>query len=652
MVSPGDPEDRTGAADPLPVPVAWLRWCPVREGAVGEDAARQFSISHTGADRPWAEWIAATLDRAGCTTHLQARDSPPGSDFVHLVQRAASGDARTIAVLSPACFRSRFAEAEWRAAFARDPTGERGLLLPVRVQPCEPPGLLASRVYVDLVGADEGTARRLLPAGAGHADPDRAAAPSSPGGGARFPGAGPEVSDVPRRDRRFTGRDADLARLHADLLAAAAAGDLPIQAVHGLGGVGKTTLALEYAHRFAGDHDTTWWLDADRPTTVTAGLARLAARLGVTEGGDQPEMVQALFDLLRHRDRWLLVYDDAESPGPLADLLPTGGGGHVLVTSRWTAWGRYATALPLSTLPRAASLDFLRRRTGHTDQEALDVLADLVGDLPLALEEAAAYLEETRDDLRRYTDLLRTRGRDLLGLTAPAAVEVGDHRRVATVWSISLDRIHRHAPAAEALLDLCAFLAPDVPRDLPAQHPGVLPGELAAMVGDPLRYNDTLAAISRFSLATVGPGSIGLHRLVQMVVQARLAEADERTWVTAAVRLLREAFPDDSWETSSWQRCERLLPHLLAATGHAERLGVAGEETGWLLDRAATYLRERGQYRQARPSSQARTTACAGCAARARSAAGRRTTPPSPRSGAARGRRRGRRGLRSGRDRG
>jgi hypothetical protein len=107
-----------------------------------------------------------------------------------------------------------------------------------------------------------------------------------------------------------------------------------------------------------------------------------------------------------------------------------------------------------------------------------------------------------------------------------------------------------------------------------------------------LRYNDTLAAISRFPLATVGPGSIGLHRLVQMVVQARLAEADERTWVTAAVRLLREAFPDDSWETSSWQRCERLLPHLLAATGHAERLGVAGEETGWLLDRAATYLRD------------------------------------------------------------
>ena len=121
---------------------------------MGEDSEPDFFISYTVADESWAAWIAVTLDSAGYTTLLQAWDFRPGSDFVHRMQDATSRAARTIAVLSPAYLCSRFGEAEWRAAFARDPTGERGLLRPLRVQPCEPPGLLASRVYVDLVDAD------------------------------------------------------------------------------------------------------------------------------------------------------------------------------------------------------------------------------------------------------------------------------------------------------------------------------------------------------------------------------------------------------------------------------------------------------------------------------------------------------------------
>jgi tetratricopeptide (TPR) repeat protein len=121
------------------------------------------------------------------------------------------------------------------------------------------------------------------------------------------------------------------------------------------------------------------------------------------------------------------------------------------------------------------------------------------------------------------------------------------------------------------------------------------------MADDRLAYNRALAAIGRYSLATVGPTVVGLHRLVQAVIQARLGEAGERAWAEAAVTLLRAAFPNESWEVSSWPACEELLPHLLAAAGHAERLGIAGEAASWLLDRASTYLRERGQYRQAKP---------------------------------------------------
>jgi tetratricopeptide (TPR) repeat protein len=129
----------------------------------------------------------------------------------------------------------------------------------------------------------------------------------------------------------------------------------------------------------------------------------------------------------------------------------------------------------------------------------------------------------------------------------------------------------------------------------------VLPAELATAVSDRLAYNRTLAVIGRYSLATVSPTTVWLHRLVQAVIQARLGDAGERAWAEIAVRLLRESFPNDSWEARNWPDCARLLPHLLAATGHAQRLRVAEEATSWLLDRAATYLRDRGQYRQAKP---------------------------------------------------
>jgi tetratricopeptide (TPR) repeat protein len=417
----------------------------------------------------------------------------------------------------------------------------------------------------------------------------------------RFPGLGPKVSNLAARNLNFSGRGDLLESVHGSLQGGSAAAVVAAGAVHGLGGVGKTQLALEYAYRFASDYEVIWWINAEQATAAVAALAGLARQLGIPELSDQSEMVNRLFGLLRGRDRWLLVFDNAQRPEQLQGLWPPGGGGHVLVTSRWSAWKSRAWAVGLSVLARDESIEFLHRRTGAEDLVALNTLAELVGDLPLALEEAAAYLEETGESLDSYVELVRDRFRELFGLDGRVDDEHGDRHCVATVWSVSLDRVQAEAPAAEALLSLCAFVAPDLPRALPTEQPQVLPDDLAHAVTDPLVYNRMLAVVGRYSLATVSPTTIVLHRLVQAVIRARLGQAGERSWAEVAVGHLRASFPNDSGEVRTWPQCERLLPHLLVVAAHAQRLGVAGEAAGWLLDRASTYLRERGQYQQARP---------------------------------------------------
>jgi tetratricopeptide (TPR) repeat protein len=569
-------------------------------------AGPDFFVSYTEADRGWAEWIAWQLEAAGYSTVVQAWDFVPGSDWVHQMQRATTTARQTIAVLSSAYLQSAYGEAEWRVAFAQDPTGERKLL-PVRVENVQPPGLLRTRVYVDLVGLSRQSARtRLLegirPSGRPEREPpfpgSPPARPAAAGQEPRFPGLGPAVTNLPARNRGFIGRADLLERLQRDLRARSGVAVTQAMAIHGLGGVGKTQLVLEYAHWHAAEYELIWWIPAQRTTTAVAALGRLARQLGVQEQADQGEMVAELFDELRRRHRWLLIYDNAETPKQLEPLLPPGGDGHVLVTSRNPAWGRVAEPLPLGVLRREESVALLGRRTGSRDAASAATLAEFLGDLPLALEEAAAYIDETRVGLTEYLRLARGRTAELFGLDRPVA----DEQRVATAWSMSLDRVRAQAPAAAALLDLCAFLAPDdIPRELPRRDPDRLPAPLAQATRDPLAYNEALRALGRYSLATVTPTALGVHLLVQVVVRARLGPEGERHWGEVAVGLLHESFPDRSWEVAAWPACQRLLPHVLAAAEHTERLRVGGEHSGWLLDRASAYLRGRGQPHQARP---------------------------------------------------
>jgi tetratricopeptide (TPR) repeat protein len=571
----------------------------------GPPAQVDFFISYTAADRAWAEWIAWQLDAAGSSTVLQAWDFRPGSDFVHQMQQATQQADRTIAVASRAYFGSQFGEAEWRVAFSRDPSGESGVLVPVRVEDCDPPGLLSTLVYVDLVGVDEATARERLLAGLRRGErPGRpATAPMFPGlvasepAGLRpapeFPGPGPAISNLAPRNHNFTGRTQLLAKLAASLTA----GTTAVVAAHGLGGIGKSQLALEYCYQHAGDYQLIWWVMAKSPPVAITGVAALGPRLGLSPAVEQAEQAAGVLAELGRREGWLLVFDNVERPGDLDGLLPTGGRGQVLVTSRNPVWGRLATPLRVDVLEHEEAKAFLLRRSGDTDHVAATALAEELGGLPLALEQAAAYCEQTSLGLAGYLNRYRRADTRLLDKGAPEDYPT----TVATTWRLNLDQVAATSRAAVQLLRVASFLAPEaIPPDLLIADQKALPAELAQAARDELVLDEVVGALYRYSLVTRDHDGIRLHRLVQAVARADLADQVPE-WAKLALRLVWAKFPANSQEVAAWPTCERLLAHVLAVDEHVERLQVAREETGDLLQRAAMYLRSRGQLREARP---------------------------------------------------
>jgi tetratricopeptide (TPR) repeat protein len=572
--------------------------------------ARDFFISYTQADRAWAEWIAWQLEAERYTTVLQAWDFRPGENFVVRMRDALQQANRTIAVLSPAYLASQYGTDEWTAAFLHDHSGQERLL-PIRVQTCELPRLLATRIYIDLADVDRQTARSRLLDGVKQSRYRPAEEPRFPGGRARrtaarpkqgdepwFPGQQPEISNLVARNPNFTGRDDLFSRLSEHLTAGSAV-VVHAHAVYGLGGIGKTQLALEYAHRYQAHYDLIWWITAEQHLAIPGQLVALARRLGLPDAPEQAETIRSLWDELRRRDRWLLIFDDADQPADVRPYWPPGGRGQVLITSRNPAWSGLATPLAVDVLPREQSIAFLVRRIGgDQDLNTVGTLAQILGDLPLAMEQAAAYIEETAIPVGQYVRLFGQRAKELFALGRPS----NSQDTIATIWTLSLERIRTASPAAEDLLTVCAFLAADdIPRDLLPDHAGVLPESLAAMAADPLVWQQTIGVLRRYSLITATEQTLSVHRLVQAVVRHDLALDQAGSWAVAGLALIEQAFPDQAYEFDYRPACAQLLPHAMAVIKHVAELAGDIDTTASLLNKLGLYLWGGGEYSQARP---------------------------------------------------
>ncbi|WP_433361187.1 FxSxx-COOH system tetratricopeptide repeat protein [Streptosporangium sp. CA-115845] len=393
---------------------------------------------------------------------------------------------------------------------------------------------------------------------------------SQSSGTSRLPGRQPQIwGRIPQQNKNFTGREGLLDKLHTGVTSEVTA--VVPHALHGFGGVGKTHVAIEYAYRFRHEYDLVWWIPADQPMLVRSSLAALAPHLGVPSSAAMgvEDASAAVLDALRRGDpysRWLLIFDNAEQPEDINDIIPRGPG-HVLITSRNYAWQSVVDTVPVDVFSRAESIEFLTRRVpGSTSHEDMNRLAEQLGDLPLALEQAGALQTETGMSVEQYLRLLDEQTAQLLDANKASDYPLS----MTAAWSLSVSQLKAKLPEAVELLRCCAFFGPDpIPRDVF----GALPDDLAAgsrlgpLLDNPILLSRAIRELGRYALARIDSENrtIQVHRLVQALLRAELGWEEHVSFRHEVHLMLAAAAPGLPDDTVLWPRYAELLSHMTPA---------------------------------------------------------------------------------------
>lgn len=416
-----------------------------------------------------------------------------------------------------------------------------------------------------------------------------------------------------RRNPFFTGRQALLARLHRILSLEKKVAVTQLQAICGLGGIGKTQVVIEYAYHFRDEYFAVLWLRAETRDVLMSDIATLADALKLPEKDrqDQSQIVRAVKRWLEDSSNWLLILDNVEDFHILADVLPSQSKGHTLLTTRAQATGTLACPIIVEQMEPDEGALFLLRRAKFLRPDALlqevaeslylqarDISQVLDG-LPLALDQAGAYIEESGCSLSDYLTRYQTQQTQLLHRRGSLSEQHADS--VSTTFSLCFEKVGQANPAAAELLKVCAFLAADaIPEEIIFVGGSQLGSLIQQLAADPVAFDDALAVLRKYSLLNRQADAklFHLHRLVQAVLINTMDENVQSYWAERAVRAVHLAFPDAA-RSMVWDSCRRCLPHALVCTQLIDRWDMNFPQAAHLLHQTAMYLLECGQYAQA-----------------------------------------------------
>jgi tetratricopeptide (TPR) repeat protein len=575
------------------------------------DRSPEFFLSRAGPDAAIAETIAHILEDAGRTVILQEWDFKNRA-FMERMHAALCSGARTIALLSPDYLARDHCAAEWQNTIADDPLNKASRLIVLRIKPCVPVGLLRSFAYWDLVPVLAGLSD------SGGMLRDVVLAAVRPG---RQKGQPPDLSKLFNKAQsvlhpeirptpNFTGRDEPLVAIERALTGGARAATIRPVAVHGFGGMGKSTLAREYALRASKENTYTgiWWLnaakapDSDTFDGIEQGLVGVRSLLypGTGEPQDRAQAARdTLAFLSAHGSEkpWLLVYDNADDQKVLSAWAPPANV-RVLMTSRIANWRSDVAGIDVGEWTMAEAVAYLHEESGRADltETNAERIAEELGRLPLALSHAAAYFRDVDNATpESYLPALSQHLKDI--------PDTADYARaVFTTLMENIRQAEARAPGAAAVLSLASFFAPnDIPEELYRQPAVHYPSALQPVVENAVAIEKAIGALARLSLIKFRreDRSLSAHHLVQAAARDALG-AEWDAWAGSAVTVANAAFP--YVEFANWRACERLVPHARAA---AQRAGDAvGQPLARLLNQVACYLSKRAAYVEAEPLCQ------------------------------------------------
>jgi tetratricopeptide (TPR) repeat protein len=366
---------------------------------------------------------------------------------------------------------------------------------------------------------------------------------------------------VPLRNPAFTGREALLITLQRALDQRAKASVLP-HALHGLGGVGKTQLAVEFAYKFADRYDVVWWIPAEQQTLVLQSLRNLGRRLGTPETANLQQAASLVLDELAHSSlRWLLIYDNANDPDDIVNLIPAGGG-HVILTSRNQTWSEVWDPIEVDVFERPESIELVRKRSDVSERDA-GLLAERLGDLPLALDQAASCQAATGMSVPEFLAQL-----DEQVEPGPGDETASYRTTIAALVRLALVQLRASAPAAAELLEMFAFLGaePISGALMRRGRDARVSGALGAALRDQVSLDRAIRQLSRYGLAKVDADRrIQVHRLFQFVLRDQLSDDAKHRSRTNVHRVLASANPGYPQDKSNWSAHAEIGPHIATA---------------------------------------------------------------------------------------